>query len=99
MTVVAIGRTSSDLDQVAQETGAYPLVLEVRDPAAVEEAFGRLAVDHGVPDLLVNNAGISGGVVSQAREAGVSWSAIGGMLGTSGEAVRKRYGGQPAKTA
>jgi hypothetical protein len=29
--------------------------------------------------------------VTAAREAGVSWSAIGGMLGTSGEAARKRY--------
>ncbi len=66
MTVVAIGRTSSDLDQVAQETGAYPLVLDVKDPAAVEEVFGRIAVDHGVPDLLVNNAAISGG-------SGLTW--------------------------
>lgn len=30
--------------------------------------------------------------VAAAREAGVSWAAIGGMLGTSGEAARKRYG-------
>lgn len=30
--------------------------------------------------------------VTAAREAGVSWSANGGMLGTSGEAARKRYG-------
>jgi hypothetical protein len=30
--------------------------------------------------------------VAAAREAGVYWSAIGGMLGTSGEAARKRYG-------
>lgn len=29
--------------------------------------------------------------VTSARQAGVSWSAIGGMLGTSGEAARKRY--------
>ncbi len=29
--------------------------------------------------------------VTNARQAGVSWSAIGGMLGTSGEAARKRY--------
>lgn len=29
--------------------------------------------------------------VTAARQAGVSWSAIGGMLGTSGEAARKRY--------
>lgn len=37
--------------------------------------------------------------VTAARESGVSWSAIGGMLCTSGEAARKRYSGQPAKTA
>ena len=37
--------------------------------------------------------------VGAAREAGVSWSAIGGLLGTSGEAARKGYGGQHAKTA
>jgi len=66
MTVVAIGRTSSDLDEVARETGAHPLVLDVRDPAAVEAAFGRIAAEHGVPDLLVNNAGISGG-------SGLTW--------------------------
>jgi NAD(P)-dependent dehydrogenase (short-subunit alcohol dehydrogenase family) len=66
MTVAAIGRTSSDLDQVAQETGAYPFVLDVRDPAAVEEVVGRIAVEHGVADLLVNNAGISGG-------SGLTW--------------------------
>jgi len=61
MAVVAIGRSASDLDQVARETGAFPFVLDVSDPAEVEDVFGRIAVDHGVPDLLVNNAGISGG--------------------------------------
>ena len=66
MTVVAIGRTASDLVQVAQEAGAYPFVLDVRDPAAVEDVFGRVVVEHGVPDLLVNNAGISGG-------SGLTW--------------------------
>lgn len=30
--------------------------------------------------------------VEQAREDGQSWSAIGAMLGTSGEAARQRYG-------
>jgi len=30
--------------------------------------------------------------VTAARTTGASWSAIGGMLGTSGEAARKRYG-------
>jgi len=37
--------------------------------------------------------------VATAREAGVSWSAIASMLGTSGEAARKRYAGQHAKSA
>lgn len=30
--------------------------------------------------------------VSDAREAGHSWAAIGAMLGTSGEAARQRFG-------
>lgn len=64
--VVAIGRSVSGLEQVAHETGAFPIVLDVSDPAAVEEAFSRIVVDHGVPDLLVNNAGVSGG-------SGLTW--------------------------
>lgn len=35
--------------------------------------------------------------VSLARTGGHSWSVIGAMLGTSGEAVRQRYG-RPART-
>lgn len=30
--------------------------------------------------------------IHEARTAGCSWAAIGGMLGTSGEAARQRYG-------
>lgn len=30
--------------------------------------------------------------VADAREAGHSWSTVGAMLGTSGEAARQRYG-------
>ncbi|WOQ17567.1 hypothetical protein [Raineyella sp. W15-4] len=29
--------------------------------------------------------------VRQARRAGLSWAAIGGLVGTSGEAARQRY--------
>jgi 3-oxoacyl-[acyl-carrier protein] reductase len=61
MAVVAIGRTESSLDRLAQDTGAFPYVLDVSDPTAVEQVFRRIVLDHGVPDLLVNNAGISGG--------------------------------------
>lgn len=34
--------------------------------------------------------------VRRAREAGLSWSAIGGFVGTSGEAARQRYSSKVA---
>jgi len=37
--------------------------------------------------------------VTAARTAGASWSAMGGMLGNSGEAARKRYGPQHTTSA
>ena len=36
-------------------------------------------------------------LVTVARAEGQSWSAIGAMLGTSGEAARQRYGGYPER--
>lgn len=36
--------------------------------------------------------------VERARQSGFSWALIGSLLGTSGEAVRQRYG-QPHKAA
>ena len=58
--VVAIARSSSDLAGVAAQTGALPHVLDVADPLAVEEVFAQMLSEVGVPDLLVNNAGVSG---------------------------------------
>jgi NAD(P)-dependent dehydrogenase (short-subunit alcohol dehydrogenase family) len=58
--VVAIARSSDDLAEVAAQTGALPYVLDVADPIAVEEVFARILSEVGVPDLLVNNAGVSG---------------------------------------
>ena len=34
--------------------------------------------------------------VAKARTAGMSWAAIGALVGTSGEAVRQRYGSKVA---
>lgn len=34
--------------------------------------------------------------IKAAREAGLSWSAIGNLVGTSGEAARQRYSGRVA---
>lgn len=60
-TVAAIGRSEPDLIEVAGETGAVPFVLDVADPVAVEDTFGRIVGELGVPDLLVTNAAVSGG--------------------------------------
>lgn len=59
--VAAIGRSAAHLDDVAGETGAVPFVLDVADPVAVEGVFVRILSELGVPDLLVNNAAVSGG--------------------------------------
>lgn len=59
--VAAIGRSAPDLDEVAGKTGAIPFVLDVSDPAGVDAVFTRILSELGVPDLLVNNAAISGG--------------------------------------
>ena len=59
--MAAIGRSETDLNEVARRSGAVPFVLDVADPVAVEAVFGRIVDELGVPDLLVNNAGVSGG--------------------------------------
>jgi 3-oxoacyl-[acyl-carrier protein] reductase len=58
--VVAIARSGDDLADLAAQTGALPYVLDVADPVAVERVFARILSEVGVPDLLVNNAGVSG---------------------------------------
>jgi NAD(P)-dependent dehydrogenase (short-subunit alcohol dehydrogenase family) len=65
-TVAAIGRAKTDLDAVALDTGAVPFVLDVADPDAVESVFAEIVAELGLPDLLVNNAAISGG-------SGLTW--------------------------
>ena len=60
-TVAAIGRSETDLNEVAGRSGAVSFVLDVADPVAVEAVFGRIVDEVGVPDLLVNNAAVSGG--------------------------------------
>lgn len=65
-TVAAIARSAADLDEVAAATGAVPFALDVSDPAGVEDVFARILAELGVPDLLVNNAAISGG-------SGLTW--------------------------
>ncbi len=65
---------------------------ELRDAAPLR-AIRQAVTDRAATERRLANA------VTAARAAGVSWSAIGGMLGTSGEAARKRYGAQHTKSA
>jgi gluconate 5-dehydrogenase len=62
--VVVHGRDAAALsdtqDALEAATGTCPAttVFDVTDAAAVEAAVGELVAEHGVPDVLVNNAGI-----------------------------------------
>lgn len=60
------------------------------DPANVRDAEPLRALRDAVTERAATERRIAEAVTA-ARKAGVSWSAIGGMLGTSGEAARKRY--------
>ena len=60
------------------------------EPAEVRDAAPLHALRDAVAERAATERRIAE-AVNAARRAGVSWSAIGGMLGTSGEAARKRY--------
>jgi 3-hydroxy acid dehydrogenase / malonic semialdehyde reductase len=63
--VVATGRRRERLDELAAEFGPeiiHPLVLDVRDRAAVEAAIANLPADFADIDLLVNNGGLALGL-------------------------------------
>lgn len=49
---------------------AHPYVVDVSDASAVEQFAGAVSVDHGVPDVVVNNAGIgvAGGFLDTPAE-------------------------------
>jgi NAD(P)-dependent dehydrogenase (short-subunit alcohol dehydrogenase family) len=58
--VVAVGRSASDLEELAADRDVVPLVLDVTDGAAVQSAWARIIDEVGVPRLVVNNAGLAG---------------------------------------
>jgi hypothetical protein len=64
------------------------------DPSEVKDAGALRAVRSAFQTRVDAEARLAG-AVSVARAEGHSWTAIGAMLGTSGEAARQRYG-QPA---
>lgn len=72
-TVVAVARSRDDLAVLSEQTGALPYVLDVADPTAIESTFARIEAAVGVPDLLVNNAGVSGGSGTTGELAAEDW--------------------------
>jgi 3-oxoacyl-[acyl-carrier protein] reductase len=65
-TVAAAARSVEQLQELAAQTGAVPVPLDVTDATAVEDAVARIESELGPIDVLVNNAGVSG-------RSGVSW--------------------------
>lgn len=72
--------------ELAERFESYePHREDLRDPEAVLDLRDAVA-QRARAEAAVRDA------VAAARETGYSWSAIGLILGTSGEAARQRYG-------
>ncbi len=77
-------------DELARRFEDYePDPGDERDPEAFR-LLRRAAEDRARAERSVDDA------VRAARASGYSWSVIGVLLGTSGEAARQRYGGRDA---
>src|SRR5918996_831585 len=74
------------IDELTRLVDARTSGLEPRLQLAIE--LGHQLTDLG--DILI------GRYVGQAREAGLSWTEIGELFGTSKQAVQQRYGAAPA---
>ena len=74
-TVVAAGRRTQRLQALQQELGTHlhPLVLDVRDRAAVQAALQNLPPELTAIDLLVNNAGLALGLEPAQRASLDDW--------------------------
>jgi 3-hydroxy acid dehydrogenase/malonic semialdehyde reductase len=77
-TVIAAGRRKERLDALAARLGArvHPLVLDVRDRAAVEQAIRELPPPLAAIDVLVNNAGLALGLEPAQRASLDDWDTM-----------------------
>ena len=88
-------RSLQEILEHADELGRR---FEEHEPVDIRDAAPLHALREAVTERAATERRVAEAVAA-AREAGVSWSAIGSMLGTSGEAARKRYSGQQATSA
>ncbi|HIA01083.1 MAG TPA: SDR family oxidoreductase [Myxococcales bacterium] len=57
--VVVTGRSTSDLEEVAEQIGGVAISMDLNDRAQSDQALAQLQVQVGGVDILVNNAGIA----------------------------------------
>src|SRR5699024_290757 len=67
-------------------------------PNDVHDGSALRALREAATQRAVSERHVPAAVIT-ARNEGISWPAIGAMLGTSGEAARKRYGQNRSKSA
>ena len=73
-------------DELAKRFEDYePSPEDERDPASLKR-LREAVLERSNAERSIRDA------VNEARSDGLSWSSIGSMLGTSGEAARQRYG-------
>ena len=85
------------LQEILEHADELDRRFDEHEPTDVRDAGPLRAIHTAVSERAATERRLAE-AVQAAREAGVSWAAIGGMLGTSGEAARKRYGGLLAKS-
>ncbi|WP_248475044.1 hypothetical protein [Tomitella fengzijianii] len=85
------------LDQVLRHADELGRRFEEHEPAGADA--GALRAIRDAVEKRAQAERLLAEAVRAARSAGISWSAIGAMVGTSGEAVRKRYCGRLGESA
>ncbi len=85
------------LQEILERVDELDCRLADHEPPDVRDAAPLRALRDAVTQRAATERRVADAVTA-AHQAGVSWSAIGGMLGTSGEAARKRCA-VSAKTA
>lgn len=86
------------LQEILEHADELQRRFEEHEPTDVRDAAPLHAIREAVSQRAATERRVAEAVAA-AREAGVSWSAIGNMLGTSGEAARKRYSSQRVTSA
>ncbi|MFC7552777.1 bifunctional NADP-dependent 3-hydroxy acid dehydrogenase/3-hydroxypropionate dehydrogenase YdfG [Pseudoroseomonas wenyumeiae] len=77
--IIAVGRRAERLEALRAELGqdkVLPVVLDVRDTAAVTKAIEGLPADWAEIDLLVNNAGLALGLEPAQRATLSDWETM-----------------------